>query len=94
MVFTHGFFFDPTQYYFRLTGIFSKHPVKTYPQLKIKKGGTSFEQLDSYLFLPLNNPVEDFCAGRLQAAVMKTKIPDEKHYSPHLSFFRKQLAGF
>jgi hypothetical protein len=59
--FTHGFFIDATQYYPRLTSIFSKHPVKTYPPDnmlihigKIIFHGTAFEQLDSYLFLPLH----------------------------------------
>jgi len=64
--FTHGFFIDPTQYYFWLTSIFSKHPVKSclLGNMLIHIGkiifhGTTFEQLDSYLFLAINYP-EDF----------------------------------
>jgi hypothetical protein len=60
-----AFFIDLTQFYFRIQSIFSKYPVKTYPQRKIKIRGTAFEQLDSYLFLPLNYPGEDFLCGKV-----------------------------
>jgi len=60
--FTTAFFIDTTQEYLVDAGIFSKGLVKTYPQVKIKIRGTSFEQVDGHFFshdTMLNPPQAD-----------------------------------
>jgi hypothetical protein len=45
VVFTTGFFIAMRQLTYERSWIFSKRPVKTYPHLKIKFRGITFEQL-------------------------------------------------